>query len=91
MGNIKVVKLNWLTESLSQWKRLPESDYLLYPSYDLPDRNLSEHSYSSSSDDEQRISELNDRELDEIDWQAADQDVENALKDLSDDNDFDTG
>nr|3EF0_A Chain A, RNA polymerase II subunit A C-terminal domain phosphatase [Schizosaccharomyces pombe] len=30
MGNIKVVKLNWLTESLSQWKRLPESDYLLY-------------------------------------------------------------
>ncbi|EPY52460.1 CTD phosphatase Fcp1 [Schizosaccharomyces cryophilus OY26] len=87
LGNVRVVKLNWLTESLSMWERLPESNYLLYPSYDLPDRALSDHYYSSDSNDEQRTYEINDRELDDIDWNEADRDVEDALGDLSEGDD----
>ncbi|EPX72953.1 CTD phosphatase Fcp1 [Schizosaccharomyces octosporus yFS286] len=87
MGSVRVVKLNWLTDSISAWERLSESNYLLYPSYDLPDRALSDHYYSSDSNDEQRTYEINERELDDIDWNEADRDVEDALGDLSDGDD----
>lgn len=45
--NIKIVSIKWLLHSISHWKRLPESDYLLYSSSenDINNVQLQENSY----------------------------------------------
>ncbi|EEB06244.2 CTD phosphatase Fcp1 [Schizosaccharomyces japonicus yFS275] len=92
---VKVVNLDWLLHSMSQWKALPEENFLLYPNQILKQEAVSGPSgndgseissvISESDEGEDRVTEINDRELDDIDWNEADKDVEGALGDITTD------
>jgi RNA polymerase II subunit A C-terminal domain phosphatase len=80
--SIRIVNQNWLTDCLSQWRRLDERPY--YVDVLDADRERSEDTTQTASeaDDEDLGVKLKD-----FDWDTADKEMEDFLDDDDDDND----
>ncbi|POR31698.1 RNA polymerase II subunit A C-terminal domain phosphatase [Tolypocladium paradoxum] len=81
--SIKIVNQNWLTDCLSQWRRLDERPYYL----DIldADRERSDDTTEPTSEAENGDSDA--RDLKDFDWATADKDLEEFLGDDGDDDD----
>ncbi|ATY64761.1 RNA Polymerase II CTD phosphatase [Cordyceps militaris] len=77
ISSIKIVNQNWLTDCLSQWRRLDERPYLL-PILDA-DRAKSDDITESASEAEDADAEAKD--LKDFDWDTADKDLQDFLDD----------
>lgn len=84
ISSIKIVNQNWLTDCLSQWRRLDERPYYL----DVldADRERSADTAEVVSEAE-KGAETDARDLKDFDWATADKDLEDFLGDDDDDDD----
>lgn len=88
IASIKIVNQNWLTDCLSQWRRLDERPYYL----DIPDadRERSDDTAGATSEAENG-GDTDARDLKDFDWATADKDLEDFLGDDEDDDEDDDG
>lgn len=86
IASIKIVNQNWLTDCLSQWRRLDERPYYL----DIldADRERSDDTVEPTSEPENG-GETDTRDLKDFDWATADKDLEDFLGDEDEDDDDD--
>lgn len=88
IASIKIVNQNWLTDCLSQWRRLDERPYYL-PILDA-DREVSNDTTEPVSEAEEADTETKD--LKDFDWDMADKDLQDFLDDdEEDDSEVDYG
>lgn len=83
ISTIRIVNQNWLTDCLSQWRRLDERPYLL-DILDADRERADDTAEATSEDDEEDQNEAQD--LKDFDWASADKELEEML-DLEDDDD----
>ncbi|XP_044717689.1 NLI interacting factor-like phosphatase domain-containing protein [Hirsutella rhossiliensis] len=91
IASVKIVNQNWLTDCLSQWRRLDERPYYL----DIldADRERSDDTAEVASGTE-NSGDTDARDLKDFDWATADKDLEDFLgddEDEDDDNDDESG
>lgn len=89
IASIKIVNQNWLTDCLSQWRRLDERPYYI----DIldADRERTEDVTEPPSEEEEEDDEMEDtKDLKGFDWDMADKDLQEFL-DLDDDDGSESG
>ncbi|KAG6008267.1 hypothetical protein E4U21_004729 [Claviceps maximensis] len=86
LSSIKIVSHNWLTDCLSQWRRLDERPYYLNI---LADRERSEDITEVASEAENAAEPEAASGLEGFDWDMADKDLEEFLGTDNDDEDED--
>lgn len=81
--SIKIVNQNWLTDCLSQWRRLDERPYYL----DVLDADRERSADTTEPVSEAENGDSDARDLKDFDWATADKDLEEFLGDDGDDDD----
>ena len=83
--SIKIVNQNWLMDCLSQWRRLDERPY--YIEILEADREKSGDTTDAASEEADTESNANDlKDLDDIDWDKADEEMREFMDEDDDDN-----
>ena len=88
--SIRIVNQNWLTDCLSQWRRLDERPYYL----EIPDRErekTEETTDQASDEEEDEDAEAESKKLNDFHWDAADEEMQAILGLDDDDLDTDSG
>ncbi|KAI5460338.1 hypothetical protein BGZ63DRAFT_357732 [Mariannaea sp. PMI_226] len=88
ISSIKIVNQNWLTDCLSQWRRLDERPYYL-EILDADREKTEDTTEVVSEDDEEDQEEAKD--LKDFDWATADKDLQEILGLDDDDDDSESG
>lgn len=83
-GNISIVSQNWLTDSIAQWRRMDEKPYLLEePTVPLAPVPVTSSNASVADESEMK----KDLELGDVDWDAINNEVDEAMNESDDDED----
>lgn len=86
---IKIVNQNWLTDCLSQWRRLDERPYYLDILASDRERTDDTTDMASEDDEDEEEDDGETRDLKDFDWDTADKDLQELLG-LDDDDSLDT-
>lgn len=85
IASIKIVNQNWLTDCLSQWRRLDERPYFL----DISDADRETKDDTTEPTSEAEDAESDAKDLKDFDWDMADKDLQEFLDDDDDGEDDD--